>query len=218
MRFLPRAAALLLALHGVALANDDAMTDDRLIAWRIRQSRLSLDLGWPEGLTFELGRHQDIHDDSAGLRRFEEVVLSGRIVFRLDLDAAGFVAPRSLGDFQDGVIVRRARLHTTGQLLLGLTTDYDFELSVEGERFFLNEFYLAWNPNRFGVATITLGHTTPPMGLENLESSRTMAFMEMGSPGLALAPGYRTGLLLNGARSEERRVGKECRSRWSPYH
>ena len=23
---------------------------------------------------------------------------------------------------------------------------------------------------------------------------------------------------LRGARSEERRVGKECRSRWSPYH
>ena len=23
---------------------------------------------------------------------------------------------------------------------------------------------------------------------------------------------------LNNARSEERRVGKECRSRWSPYH
>ena len=23
---------------------------------------------------------------------------------------------------------------------------------------------------------------------------------------------------LSGARSEERRVGKECRSRWSPYH
>ena len=22
----------------------------------------------------------------------------------------------------------------------------------------------------------------------------------------------------NGNRSEERRVGKECRSRWSPYH
>jgi len=24
--------------------------------------------------------------------------------------------------------------------------------------------------------------------------------------------------LLSDARSEERRVGKECRSRWSPYH
>ena len=25
-------------------------------------------------------------------------------------------------------------------------------------------------------------------------------------------------LILAGVRSEERRVGKECRSRWSPYH
>src|SRR2546430_4016599 len=25
-------------------------------------------------------------------------------------------------------------------------------------------------------------------------------------------------LVINKARSEERRVGKECRSRWSPYH
>src|ERR1051326_9494927 len=25
-------------------------------------------------------------------------------------------------------------------------------------------------------------------------------------------------LTMNGGRSEERRVGKECRSRWSPYH
>ena len=24
--------------------------------------------------------------------------------------------------------------------------------------------------------------------------------------------------LMRAARSEERRVGKECRSRWSPYH
>ena len=24
--------------------------------------------------------------------------------------------------------------------------------------------------------------------------------------------------IILGARSEERRVGKECRSRWSPYH
>ena len=27
-----------------------------------------------------------------------------------------------------------------------------------------------------------------------------------------------TGAILGGLRSEERRVGKECRSRWSPYH
>src|SRR5256886_4160728 len=28
----------------------------------------------------------------------------------------------------------------------------------------------------------------------------------------------RSRILLGGIRSEERRVGKECRSRWSPYH
>ena len=36
---------------------------------------------------------------------------------------------------------------------------------------------------------------------------------------LELRPGKVMALMgENGARSEERRVGKECRSRWSPYH
>ena len=29
---------------------------------------------------------------------------------------------------------------------------------------------------------------------------------------------YGVGILVDLLRSEERRVGKECRSRWSPYH
>ena len=33
----------------------------------------------------------------------------------------------------------------------------------------------------------------------------------------AVGVGYRP-FLVDSARSEERRVGKECRSRWSPYH
>ena len=28
----------------------------------------------------------------------------------------------------------------------------------------------------------------------------------------------RSAVIKDGMRSEERRVGKECRSRWSPYH
>src|SRR3712207_9120727 len=35
---------------------------------------------------------------------------------------------------------------------------------------------------------------------------------------LALVLIYRATDILNFGRSEERRVGKECRSRWSPYH
>src|SRR3712207_7806328 len=37
------------------------------------------------------------------------------------------------------------------------------------------------------------------------------------SGGRALAGGS-GGLVVTALRSEERRVGKECRSRWSPYH
>src|SRR3989442_11375584 len=35
---------------------------------------------------------------------------------------------------------------------------------------------------------------------------------------LAHRPGRQGSEVRRGARSEERRVGKECRSRWSPYH
>ena len=38
-------------------------------------------------------------------------------------------------------------------------------------------------------------------------------------PGETLSFSYDgDGLMLSASRSEERRVGKECRSRWSPYH
>ena len=33
-----------------------------------------------------------------------------------------------------------------------------------------------------------------------------------------LKPMTEEAAILNAQRSEERRVGKECRSRWSPYH
>lgn len=209
MRALTRAAAPLLPflalpflvsmLHAVARADDTPDADTPLIDWHIRNSRFSLDVGWPEGVTYELGRRQPLATEYTLLKPFEQIVLTGQLKFRLDIDDANFVTPASLGDFESGLIVRRARLEADGQFLLGVTTDYDFEMSIEGNRVFLNQFYVAWNPNRFGVATITLGHTTPPMGLENLESSRTYAFMEMGSPSMALAPGYRSGIILNGA-------------------
>ena len=32
------------------------------------------------------------------------------------------------------------------------------------------------------------------------------------------APEFVKTMKIGGTRSEERRVGKECRSRWSPYH
>ena len=52
-----------------------------------------------------------------------------------------------------------------------------------------------------------------------------MNYAEIKEYDIANGPGVRMTLFVSGCRhhckncrSEERRVGKECRSRWSPYH
>ena len=54
-----------------------------------------------------------------------------------------------------------------------------------------------------------LGRPAPGCYAELLDGSK-IGFMEWDRPPQSL--------LLILLRSEERRVGKECRSRWSPYH
>src|SRR2546425_2702472 len=54
--------------------------------------------------------------------------------------------------------------------------------------------------------------------IATLAAAGAREFLVVNAPNLALAPAIRLqGPLVQG-RSEERRVGKECRSRWSPYH
>src|SRR3712207_1558054 len=54
---------------------------------------------------------------------------------------------------------------------------------------------------------------TPPTGAEGIE--KYLASGQMRGIGPAMAKRI---VAAFGERSEERRVGKECRSRWSPYH
>ena len=49
----------------------------------------------------------------------------------------------------------------------------------------------------------------------NMKKSGSVMGMAMMGMGMAMMMGMMMGSC---ARSEERRVGKECRSRWSPYH
>src|SRR2546430_17259963 len=49
--------------------------------------------------------------------------------------------------------------------------------------------------------------------LASIIAAETSAATFLGTP----AEGFKTQVTSTG-RSEERRVGKECRSRWSPYH
>src|SRR2546430_17682979 len=69
-------------------------------------------------------------------------------------------------------------------------------------------------------ASIAAAHTGGSTGYASvLVSGNTVRYSLTLSPA-ALSPELRDEIRLApaGRRSEERRVGKECRSRWSPYH
>lgn len=155
--------------------------------------RVRFSAGWPEGIAYEVAARYPEEDLWGPLAPFQEVRVGGRIGARLDVDAAAFVADRSLGDFDDGVQVRRARFYLLGDVRLGVPFGYKLEFSIEGESVFLNDFYLRFRLAPW-VDALDLGYLTPPVGLENVVSSRSLTFMEVSSPIAALAPGYRSGI------------------------
>src|SRR2546429_5318569 len=52
----------------------------------------------------------------------------------------------------------------------------------------------------------------------DLEHDRGVEVHEGSVPGIGNTRGLHLDTTVQQPRSEERRVGKECRSRWSPYH
>src|SRR2546430_13233136 len=57
-----------------------------------------------------------------------------------------------------------------------------------------------------------------PAGVDPLGPDNMLVFMTSVINGLSLSGTNRYTAAAKSPRSEERRVGKECRSRWSPYH
>src|ERR1044071_4462691 len=57
-----------------------------------------------------------------------------------------------------------------------------------------------------------------PLELAGHRDAFALAEAALRRVGLGHRLGHYPGQLSGGERSEERRVGKECRSRWSPYH
>ena len=67
------------------------------------------------------------------------------------------------------------------------------------------------------------GMATPPPAYAELHCLSDFTFLRGASSAAQLferarACGYQALAITDTTRSEERRVGKECRSRWSPYH
>ena len=66
--------------------------------------------------------------------------------------------------------------------------------------------YISWDEYFMGIATLS--------GMRSKDPNTQVGACIVSQDNKILSMGY------NGLprRSEERRVGKECRSRWSPYH
>jgi len=76
----------------------------------------------------------------------------------------------------------------------------------------IDEIQLAADPDRGHVFTERLLHA------RGVEETMLLGAETMRPLVRALAPGADHDRRERFSRSEERRVGKECRSRWSPYH
>jgi len=90
------------------------------------------------------------------------------------------------------------------------TDDLNFDVA-EGE------LHAVIGPNGAGKTTLIAqlsGQLTPDSGRIHFAGSDITAVPMYARSALGLARSFQ----ITSLRSEERRVGKECRSRWSPYH
>ena len=124
---------------------------------------------------------------------FQEVKLTSRIGVKFAGDAAVFHTTGNLADFNDGVDLRRARLFLTGEMTLVLPLDYGIELGYTPNKFTLSDAWLLYPEVKF-VGSTKLGQFQPPQGLDVINSSWAVTFMEPAAPLQALAPGTEAGI------------------------
>ena len=159
------------------------------------------------------------------------IFLTGRLHFDVGdyLDYKPGSKFAAVQDLNSGVNARRARLGVVGRFMhdWDYTFIFDFGGSTDGYPpttgalpSGLENALLTYNglKNRGVPLVFDIGYMDVPFSLEESNSSNDVPFVER-----AAIINVATNIFANDfrsavGRSEERRVGKECRSRWSPYH
>ena len=127
-------------------------------------------------------------------------------------DASGAVVPNAtvtLTNTDTGVVVRVVKTGPNGDFSAPLLPIGHYSFNVEAPGF-----------QTFSQTGIVLNATDKLTFLPTLKvgSSSTQITVEAAAHQVEMQSAQAAALVNGTQRSEERRVGKECRSRWSPYH
>jgi len=129
--------------------------------------------------------------------------LSGRVNLKLHLDAAAFKESGGRADAENGFLLRRARLNTVGRTYFLRPVEYQVEFEITDWNFYFLDGYVWWFELPW-VRTLKAGIMTAPFGMESIESSSRLRFMETASPIQAFSPGHKFGLQVGGPLLEDR--------------
>lgn len=177
-----------------------ALAEQQEQAKKAKPSDSDVRVFWKDGLNFE-----------SADKKFK-----GKLSGRIDIDAGVFSESDeissipSIGDIPAGVELRRVRLSLEGEY--GLPTPAFYKVEVDfgaaardaaDAKFALKDVYLGLSKVPV-VGTIQAGHFKEPIGLELLNSSRYLTFIERATPIEALAPERNTGLMLANTAFDER--------------
>jgi phosphate-selective porin OprO/OprP len=163
---------------------------DGAVRYRLlAEPKLSIEDGMPD---FSLG---------------ERPLIAGRFGFKLNLDAAGFVARGGAASVPDDVGVRRAYLVSNGVLNLPHPLQYNLEFGLLQKKFYLDSAWLMARDVPW-VGSLKLGGLDAPIGFDNVVSSRDRTFMEVAAPIEAFVPATSLGL-------QARRTHHDGRGSWA---
>jgi phosphate-selective porin OprO and OprP len=183
---------------GSASAADAADPDEPGFQW---------DFHWVDwqGLNFVVSQPTKIKAkvDAVPLLHLDELRLAGSFGGRLEFDGAVNATNGSLGGFNDGVELRRARITAKGTSIVGVPFSYRVDLGYVPGSFTVTQAYIQVAGIRY-LGDLQFGQFTPPVGLQMITSSWDIGFMEPAAALQALAPGSQPGVQLKDSFLEER--------------